>query len=131
MTDLRLYIKQNAKTAIVKEKQSVEKIVSFLVANEWFGIEPIITEKKDFLTDDMIAVIQPHIDVFRNTESKSENLIVMLSNKWPFTSKQLIKFFNEENTSESFKFYLTDFLLLRMKEEIFFYTDEERYMMMS
>ena len=67
----------------------------------------------------MIAVIQPHIDVFRNTESKSENLIVMLSNKWPFTSKQLIKFFNEENTSESFKFYLTDFLLLRMKEEFF------------
>lgn len=125
MTDLRLYIKQNAKTAIVKEKQSVEKIVSFLVANEWFGIEPIITEKKVFLTDDMIAVIQPHIDVFRNTESKSENLIAMLSNKWPFTSKQLIKFFNEENTSESFKFYLTDFLLLRMKKEIFFYTDEE------
>lgn len=125
MTDLRTYLKTNACTATVKEKQSVEKLVAFLVANEWFGIDPVVTGKAVYLTDSMIAALQPHIDLFRNTESKSENLLKMMSEKWPFTCKQLNKFFTEENTSEGFKFYITDFLLYRMNKELFFYNDEE------
>ena len=92
MTDLRTYLKTNACTATVKAKQSVEKLVAFLVANEWFGINPVVTGKAVYLTDSMIAALQPHIDLFRNTESKSENLLKMMSEKWPFTCKQLNKF---------------------------------------
>lgn len=125
MTDLRSYIKQKAGSAKVDEKKSEEILVAFLSDNNWFGIQPVIKDKKVSLTDEQIRILQPHMDLFTNTEGNSSNLIALFDEKWPHTSKFLKKFFNEESTDESTMFYVCDFLLYRLNKELCFHSDED------
>lgn len=124
MTDLRTFISYMMENSPVSEKCEFGAITAFLLDNKWFGCEPAIDNGIPMLSAEQINILSDKLQHFLNKDSSSEYLVNQLSERFPETTKYLVRFYNEKEYSEEDRFYLTDFLLFHLSKEIFFYNDE-------
>lgn len=125
MIEFKNYIKEMQANAVLTEKADAHSIISFLIDNRWFGKKPTYENGVVFLSDEQVKLFSAPLRQFLNTPMRSSILECMLSKKFPVTTKFLRKFFDEEQSEETTRFYLYDFLLYWLTKEIVFYTDAD------
>lgn len=102
---------------------SIEDIVTFFVDNNWFD-EPLTFEQgKIILSDSQIEIFSQKLHAF--ITGTPTTLSIQLENTFPETSLLFNKFLAEIKTDEESKYYIMDFLLYRLKKDLFLYTDSE------
>lgn len=125
MIEFKDYIKEIQASALISEKADPQLIVKFLVDNEWFGKKPEYKNGTVLLTDEQVNIFSGPLRQFLSNPMRSSILEAMLSKKFSVTTKYLRKFFDEEQTEESTRFYLYDFLLYRLTKEVVFCNDAD------
>lgn len=125
MIDLKDYINGMIEQATVADKATPEAIVAFLDDNDWFGLPPSYERNKVIINDEQVKRYTEPLLFFLCNEKGSELLLQMLSEKYRLTHDYLQTFFGEENTPESVKFAISDFLLFHLEKEIMLYSNGE------
>lgn len=125
MQDLKELINKKIKETQNPYNKSMMEIVAFLLDNNYFGTTLSLIENKAFVEDkDVLNILKP-LTLFLTKPMESSALVEMLVERFPETTGFLQKFFDEEQTEESIKFYVMDFLLYHLKKDVFLYKDDE------
>lgn len=103
----------------------IESIITFFVDNNWFGerekLKPI--NGKIMLSDAQVALFTEKLQIFLT--GTPADMYAMFSRKFPVTNQFFLQFLEETQIDEDAKYYLTDFLLLRLQKDLFLYRDKE------
>ena len=125
LQDLKELINKKIKETQNPYNKSMMEIVAFLLDNNYFGTTLSLIENKAFVEDkDVLNILKP-LTLFLTKPMESSALVEMLVERFPETTGFLQKFFDEEQTEESIKFYVMDFLLYHLKKDVFLYKDDE------
>lgn len=103
---------------------SLADAMEFFNDNNWFDSKPDFIDGKVVLSNNQIELYTEKLSCFTNAGT-SEKLMEQFKNRFPDTSKVLTKFFKEVKLSDETRFYLIDFLLIHLKKDIVFYTNED------
>lgn len=105
--------------------KSMMEIVAFLLDNDWFGVTLTSKDENVFINNKDVDIISNPLTFFLTNPTDSSVLADMLEAKFPETTRFLLKFFGEEQTEESIKFYVMDFMLYYLEKDAFLYNDEQ------
>lgn len=119
MTELNSFLESLNKD----NKKDVRDIIAFLQDNGWFGTKPVFENGKYMLSDKQNLLYTQKITDFLN--GSRTDIYNKLQELYPETSKKLRQFADEEETDDDFLSYIADFLLYRLKKDIFLYSDDE------
>ena len=122
MTDLKEFI-----TALIDSTNTdkkIEDISLFLVSNEWFGIKPVKDTGGLYLSDGDCMTLRSKLYNFLSSDS-TDDVLHKLFLTYPITHGYLTRFLRVMIIDSEDAFYIADFLLYRMKKEIYEYTDSE------
>lgn len=110
--------------------------MKFLVDNDWFDIKPVwqdgmlMIEENDFLIHmDTIKVFFDNYTL--EIEDKNTILLSRLKGKFPETNEKLELFYQEYGFPDSIIYYLTDFLLKNLKQDICVMNDTDVGVLMT
>lgn len=113
----------------LKEQLHIESVdfnsvfMKFLVDNDWFGINPIWQNEILMIEPNDFQPCYDKIKMFFDNytleiEDKNDILLSMLKHKLPDTKEKLEQFYKEYDFPDEIIYYLTDFLLKNLKEDI-------------
>ena len=122
MTDLKDFI-----TGLLDSSdtnKSIEDVSLFLISNEWFGIKPFKDKGGLFLSDSACVELKSKLHTFLSSNNTND-VMHRLFLAYPMTYGYFTRFTRVMIIDDEDAFYIADFLLYRMKKEIFEYTDSE------
>lgn len=125
MIDLKDFIHQTISESGNSEKTSINEIVLFMESNEWFGNRPSYKDGVVLITTAQAEKYKPPLLTFLRTPKDVSVLYNKLNEKYPATTKFLNQFYEEKQMDDEDCFYINDFLLYKLKKDIFLYTEEE------
>ena len=102
---------------------SIEDIVTFFIDNNWFGENLALEQGMIILTNLQIETFTQKLTAF--ITGTPATLFTQFEKTFPETTRLFNKFSEEIKVDEESKYHLTDFLLYRLKKDLFLYTDNE------
>lgn len=125
MQDIKELINKQIKETQNPFDKSMMEITAFLIDNNYFDSDPVLKDNCVLIDDKYVPTFIESLTLFLKKPMNSAVLEDMLEEKFPETKRFLMKFFQEETTEESIKFYVMDFLLYYLKKDVFLYKDDE------
>lgn len=123
VVDLKNYLERilvELGAATIKHR---EKVSGFLLDNEWFGVSINLDDYT--ISEKDAEVLKNHIKDYLTTPPGIKSMEGIFSKKFPSTSELFVQFAEEENLSETNRFYLLDFLAYYLTKDLFLYSDAE------
>lgn len=128
MIDLKDFAKQIARESNIDTKKANQLIITYLEDNKWFHLQPVFQDGKVYLTNQQVAVYSPPLATFmalQNEPEKEKILFQMFQTKFPDTASKLLLFFRTLNIQPEAQFYVEDFLLEHLKQDLCLMNDKQ------
>lgn len=130
MIDFRDYANKIKEMYQIEDESFQEKLILFLVDNDWFGIKPVFendilyVNPSDF--QEFLPTIQQHFS-FCDMDISDKNIKLMkqIIITFPDTASKLQDFYEIYDFPSQVEYYLTSFLLKYLRKDICMYRDEE------
>lgn len=114
----------------IKDKKYMFNVTQLLVANQWYGYEPTITDGVVFITEDFASKFEPYLrdfSAFYNApvEAKTKELLRRLADFAPQTAELINDYKIEHKVDEQDLYHVLDFLLGNLPGELTLANDKE------
>ena len=130
MINLNQYINDKKNKYHINDIRFTVDITSFIAANSWFGIKPVIENNIVYIDDNALKIIDSRINDFcrfyyKDDSARRVELESRFNNIFPITYKAFKKWAKKETLDDDIICVLIDFILYFIPGEISLATDDE------